>query len=136
MHPLLKSHILFYSNGLAIYSDLHWLPVSSRIDFKLCLYMYKYKALKKTAPIYISDELNLYEPKRPLRSSYAGPLYTVSVGRKEVSDFDFAIKGPRLWNSLPMNLRQAPSVMTFKKRLKTYLFKRHYYFQRLKTQAL
>ena len=83
--------------------------------------------LKKTVPIYISDELNLYEPKRPLRSSYAGPLYTVSVGRKEVSDFDFAIKGPRLWNSLPMDLRQAPSVMTFKKRLKTYLFKRHYY---------
>ena len=70
--------------------DLHWLPVSSRIDFKLCLYMYK--AMKKTAPIYISDELNLHEPKRPLRSSYAGPLYTVSVGRKEVSDFDFAIK--------------------------------------------
>ena len=95
-----------------------------------------YKALKKTAPIYISDELSLYEPKRPLRSSYAGPLYTVSVGRKEVSDFDFAIKGPRLWNSLPLDLRQAPSVMTFKKRLKTYLFKRHYYFQRLKTQAL
>ena len=60
--------------------DLHWIPVSSRIDFQLCLYMYK--ALKKTVPIYISDELNLYEPKRPLRSSYAGPLYTVSVGRK------------------------------------------------------
>ena len=63
--------------------DLHWLPVSSRIDFQLCLYMYK--ALKKTVPIYISDELNLYEPKRPSRSSYAGPLYTASVGRKEVS---------------------------------------------------
>ena len=56
-----------------------------------------------------------YEPKRPLRSSYAGPLYTVSVGRKEVSDFDFAIKGPRLWNSLPMDLRQAPSVMNSRK---------------------
>ena len=84
-----------------------------------------YKALKKTAPIYISDELNLYEPKRPLCSSYAGPLYTVCVGRKEVSDFDFAIKGPRLWNSLPMDLRQAPSVMTFKKDMpiqKTLLF--------------
>ena len=77
--------------------------------------------VKKTASIYIADELNLYEPKRPLRSSYARPLYTVSVGRKEVSDFDFAIKGPRLcnWNSLPMDLRQAPCVMTFKKRLKT-----------------
>ena len=56
--------------------DLHWLPVSSMIDFKLCLYMYK--ALKKTAPIYISDELSFYEPKRPLRSSYLG-LYTLLV---------------------------------------------------------
>ena len=35
--------------------DLHWLPVSSRIDFKLCLYMYK--ALKKTVPIYITNVL-------------------------------------------------------------------------------
>ena len=94
--------------------DLHWLPVSSRIDFKLCLYMYK--ALKKTAPIYISDELSFYEPKRPLSSGYAVPLYTVSVGRKEVSDIDFAFKGPRLWNSLPMDLRQAPSVMTFQEK--------------------
>ena len=76
-----------------------------------------YKALKKTAPIYISDELSLYESKRPLRSSYARPLYTVSVRRKEVSDIDFAFKGPR--NSLPMDLRQAPSAMTSKKRLKT-----------------
>ena len=74
--------------------------------------------------------MNLKDPYAPAM------LDTVSVGRKEVSDFDFAIKGPRLWNSLPMDLRQAPSVMTFKKRLKTYLFKRHYYFQRLKTQAL
>ena len=88
------------------------LGLKLKITLPLCLY----KALQKTVPIYISDELNLYEPKRPLRSSYAGPLYTVSVGRKEVSDFDFAIKGPRLWNSLPMDLRQAPSVMTFKKR--------------------
>ena len=50
-----------------------------------------YKALKKTAPIYISDELSFYEPKRPLRSSYAGPL------RKEVSDFDFQSRGLGYW---------------------------------------
>ena len=70
------------------------------------------------------------------------PLYTVSVGREEVSDFDFAIKGPLPWKSLPMDSRQAPSVMTFKKRLKTYLFREDIpiqkiiLFQRLKTQTL
>ena len=65
-----------------------------------------YKALKKTALIYIWDELSLYESKRSLRSSYAGPWYTISVGCKEVSDFDFAIKGPRVWKSLLIDLRR------------------------------
>ena len=65
--------------------------------------------------------------KDPYASAMLALYFTASVERKEVSDFDFAIKGPRLWNSLPMELCQAPSVMTFKKRLKTYLVKRHYY---------
>ena len=33
--------------------DLHWLPVSSRIDFKLCLYMYK--ALKKNWFFFVTE---------------------------------------------------------------------------------
>ena len=59
-----------------------------------------------------------------------------------MSDFDFAIKGPLPWKSLPMDSRQAQSVMTFKKRLKTYLFRgdipiqKIILFQRLETQTL
>ena len=35
--------------------SLHWLPVSQRITFKICLLIYK--ALKGLAPIYLSDLL-------------------------------------------------------------------------------
>jgi len=35
----------------------------------------------------------------------------------------FSYYGPRLWNSLPENLRAAETVDAFKKRLKTHLFK-------------
>jgi len=34
----------------------------------------------------------------------------------------FSVAAPRLWNSLPLNCRTAPSVNTFKTRLKTFLF--------------
>ena len=34
----------------------------------------------------------------------------------------FSVATPRLWNSLPLNCRTAPSVNTFKIRLKTFLF--------------
>jgi len=34
----------------------------------------------------------------------------------------FSVAAPRLWNSLPPNCRTAPSVNTFKIRLKTFLF--------------
>ena len=102
--------------------------------FKLCLYMYK--AAKTFAPIsciYISDEVRLFEPKRTLRSSYAGPLDTVSVERKEVSDFDFAIKRPRPWNSLPMDLRSIR--YDFQEKTEDiYLFKRQYYAREWKNK--
>ena len=46
-------------------------------QFKLRLYMYK--ALTKTAVIYISDELSLYEPRRPEPSPSMLRLYTLLV---------------------------------------------------------
>jgi hypothetical protein len=105
--------------------DLHWLPLKPRLEFKLCTYMYK--ALHQLAPIYITSELSLYKPQRALRSSNAGPLYNISTGCKDVAAFDFAVKGPQLWNNLPLDVRSAPSLETFRKKLKTFLFRRHYF---------
>jgi len=38
------------------------------------------------------------------------------------SDRSFAVAGPRVWNSLPIELRQSDSLGQFKRRLKTHLF--------------
>ena len=105
--------------------DLHWLPVQSRIEFKLCTYMYK--AIHQISPAYISSEVSFYRPQRALRSSNAGPLLNITVGCRNIADFDFAVKGPQLWNVLPVDIRDAPSVMTFKKKLKTFLFRKHFF---------
>ena len=50
-----------------ILRELHWLPVDSRIKYKLLLIVFK--ALNDLAPDYISCLIKPYIPSRPLRSS-------------------------------------------------------------------
>ena len=39
----------------------------------------------------------------------------------------FAAAAPTLWNNLPLNIKQAPSVDIFKSRVKTHLFQLAYF---------
>ena len=40
--------------------------------------------------------------------------------------YSFAFDAPTLWNALPDNIRAAPSLATFRNRLKTYLYNKAY----------
>ena len=50
-----------------ILRQLHWLPVSERISFKILLLTY-YKAINGCAPSYMKNLLSHYQPRRNLRS--------------------------------------------------------------------
>ena len=52
--------------------QLHWLPVSQHIIFKILLLTFK--ALNGLAPMHITELLDRYVPPRPLRSSTRGLL--------------------------------------------------------------
>ena len=43
-----------------------------------------------------------------------------------VGDRSFAAAGPRLWNSLPVDVQSAPSLTTFRQKLKTRSFRQSY----------
>ncbi|KAK5916289.1 hypothetical protein CgunFtcFv8_011289 [Champsocephalus gunnari] len=104
-----------------ILTQLHWLPVRYRIDYKNILLLYK--AVHNLAPIDISDLLQEYTPSRTLRSSSVGLLTVPSYRLKTMGARAFSCSAPRLWNSLPRHIRQSDSITTFKTHLKTHLFK-------------
>ncbi len=100
--------------------SLHWLPVQQRIEYKvLCL---AYKALHGTAPVYLTEMLNKHEPLRELRSANKLLLKVPSTNLVTCGDRCFSKSAPTLWNRLPLTIRSAESLDTFKRRLKTYLF--------------
>ena len=104
-----------------VLKQLHWLPVRYRIVFKIFLLVYK--ALNGTAPSYISELLKHHTSERKLRSSSQHLLATLKARLKTYGERAFAVAAPRLWNSIPLELRSSSSIDIFKRHLKTYLFK-------------
>ena len=88
--------------------------------FKLLLIVYK--SLNHAAPKYLSELLRPYHPKPNLRSSTRSLLVVPNSRLKSFGDRAFEIAGPKLWNTLPMNILAASTTHQFKSLLKIYLF--------------
>ena len=103
-----------------ILKQLHWLPIKSRITYKVLLLTYK--SLHGLGPHYLKDLLHPYSPSRSLRSSSKGQLVIPRTRLKATSDRAFHAAAPSLWNSLPNTIQNATSLEMFKQQLKTHLF--------------
>ena len=116
----------FDSSKQALY-DLHWLPVKTRIQFKLLSFMYNCSV--GCAPVYLTELLSPQVPNRSgLRSSnYTEGCYAVPFNkRKTFSDRGFSTVDPLLWNTLPLDIKQSESSDVFKRKLKTLYFRDFY----------
>jgi len=80
-----------------------------------------FKALHTDRPPYLSDFLQHHEPKRSLRSSCSHqllvPRHKLTFGSRA-----FLFSSPRVWNSLPVSIRETKSLPTFRRHLKTFYF--------------
>ncbi len=103
-----------------LFVSLHWLPVAARIQFKTL--MLAYRTTTGSAPTYFHSLLRTYIPSRSLRSASERRLVVPSQrGSKSLSrTFSFTVPGR--WNDLPIPIRTAGSLSTFKQQLKTHLF--------------
>uniref|UniRef100_A0A8D3CNL5 Reverse transcriptase domain-containing protein n=1 Tax=Scophthalmus maximus TaxID=52904 RepID=A0A8D3CNL5_SCOMX len=107
-----------------VLESLHWLPVKFRIEFKILLLTYK--ALNNQAPSYLTELLVSYYPNRSLCSVNAGLLVVPRVCKSRMGGRAFSHQAPLLWNQLPVCVRDADTLSTFKVKLKTFLFDKAY----------
>ena len=86
--------------------DLHWLLVRQRIDYKLCLFVFK--CLHQLAPPYLPSmtvPLLAASTRRNLRSAGQGDLLVSRTKTVSIGPRSFAVAGPSTWNSLPTALK-------------------------------
>ena len=108
-----------FTRSIPMLCSLHWLPVRFRILFKINFLTYK--TLREKQPVYLHSMLAASIPSRSLWSnndnSLSVPRIKTNTGARA-----FHCCAPSLWNNLPLSVRSASSVATFKKFLKTHLF--------------
>ena len=92
---------------------LHWLPIRTRIHFKILTLTYK--CLNGQAPEYLSDLLTVNETNgRCLRSSSQHSRLIVPFVRLHTfAAQSFSVSAPRLWNSIPNYIKQSSTFGAF-----------------------
>ena len=108
--------------------ELHWLPIIARIEFKVCLLVFK--ALNSNEPAYLNDLLHKYQTQSNavLRAADDPNLLIVPRLSKHsvFGSRAFSYAGPFLFNQLPLSIKEARNTTTFKTMLKTYYFNKSF----------
>ena len=99
---------------------LHWLPVNYRIKFQLSTLTYRALAIHQ--PPYLASLLHFSNVPRQLRSSTSQQL-SIPRTKLNLGKRAFCVAAPIIWNELPTTLKSCESLASFRKSLKTYLFK-------------
>ena len=103
--------------------QLHRLPVSNRIKYKLSLEIHK--AIHHNSPDNLAPLLHLHTLTTPIhtRSSNTFILTTPHLNNLHSSHIrSFDLSAPYHWNSLSYNLRTITSTSSFKRHLNTYVY--------------
>ena len=112
----------------AVRDKLHWLPVVQRIEFKVCMYIYK--CLRQSAPSYLCAmcvPVLSCPGQRQLHSATRDDLAIPRFKLQTYGHRSFPVSGPALWNSLPLTARDLTiSFSRFRVILKTVMFNRAY----------
>ena len=103
-----------------VLKKLHWLRIRFRVCFKILLLTYK--CLNNLAPEYLTNLVVPRCPERPKRTSTQAKLKLPDTRLKSYGDRGFSYAAPKEWNELPLSIKLAPTVSSFKSQLKTYLF--------------
>ena len=109
----------------AIRDNLHWLPVSHRVLFKICVFVWN--SLTRAGPSYL-QELCVLSSVNSVRDQRSSDRLTLRVPRCRTATMQkrgFAVVGPVSWNGLPLEFRllfNDRCTSTFKNKLKTFLF--------------
>ena len=96
---------------------LGWLKTGTRQDYFALLIIYK--ILRMRAPIYLTTRFKPHVSRNPCR----GEMKELAIphARTEKCRRSFYIYGARLWNSLPIVIRNLPSFSRFKVALRRHL---------------
>jgi hypothetical protein len=110
-----KNYDYINHRGLDIVESLGWHTIRQRRDYHLSFLMYK--CVHGQAPDYLRDNVLLLSEMNdiPTRNTHSLKVYVPKPNIEKYKE-SFHYMGSKIWNSLSINIQEAPSKAVFKKR--------------------
>ena len=110
---------------------LYWLPIQFCSEFKLATLVYKFihTGFPKYFAPYLSSYCTTYNTRRSqsVANFLNVPIFQPTIHKSTKKfGFSFPFDAPTVWNSLPEDIRASPTIASFRKKLKTYLYAKAY----------
>jgi len=126
--PYSTAQLAWYSDFVATttchdaLAILHWLRLLERVNFKLAFMAYR--VLNSMAPPCLNQLvlISRMPGRRRLRSSFTLQLYIPQYRLSTAGRRSFPVEDSIFWNTLSDYEQSAPSVSSFRRQLKTFLF--------------
>jgi len=101
---------------------LHWLCIPERVVYKIAVLTFK--VLHGIAPEYLGPVVLVADlpGRQSLHTAGTNCLVVQPFEMSKIGIRAFLVASPRALNNLPADITLAPSLLTFRQRLKTYLF--------------
>ena len=112
-----------YDHITPVLKSLHWLPVEQRIRYKIAVL--GFKCVNGSAPGYLQNLVELYTPRRTLRSSSDKLTLSIPKVRTLYGERSFRYHCAVEWNTLPYDILSCESLDSFKLSWKPIFFLRH-----------
>ena len=119
MYLVISLLVLRAGYGIWLYQ---FLIIAYLFTFQYHTCLMVYKSITGQTPEYISSVLT-YVSEHHEKQTRSTVLDLLHIPRSHSAYFDraFSVQGPKLWNSLPADIRNSTSINMFKRELKRYL---------------
>ena len=115
-----------YSWASSILKKLHWLQVEFRCIFKTATLVYSFltvvtQTISALICLFIAERMS-QDTTAKIRGSWRFLILPICTQIKKHFGHSFAFNAPTPWNELPDDVRSAPTLTCFRKKLRSYLF--------------
>ena len=108
-----------YDHVTPILKKLQWIKIENKINFDICVFMYK--SLNHLLPEWLFEFPSVGVAQvRPTRQSnnLIVKRTTTDLGARALS-----VRGPRVWNEIPLDVKSSTSIQLFKENLKKHFLR-------------
>ena len=106
-----------YDHVTPIMKELQWMSIADKINFDISIFMFK--VINQILPEWLFRFPKVGDiQSRLTRQVNDLVVYRTStdIGARAIS-----IKGPKIWNSIPLNIRTSSTISVFKEKLKKHI---------------